>query len=60
VKKEEDTAKEAFDGGALAQFFGCPGGRQAGAVLLSGAGSRGQPPRLPEWHGESRMSFKPQ
>ena len=35
MKKEEDTAKEAFDGGALAQFFGCPGGRQAGAVLLS-------------------------
>ena len=35
AKEEEGATKEAFDGGALAQFFGCPGGGQAGAVLLS-------------------------
>jgi hypothetical protein len=27
-------AKGAFDGGTLAQFFGCPSGRQTGAILL--------------------------
>src|SRR5437588_582336 len=34
MKEEKDAAKEAFDGTALAQFLGCPGRRQAGAVLL--------------------------
>ena len=40
VKEEEDTAKEAFDGTALAEFLFDPGGRQAGAVLLPSVGSR--------------------
>jgi hypothetical protein len=34
AKEEEHTTKEAFDGGTLAQFFGCPSGRQTGAILL--------------------------
>jgi hypothetical protein len=35
MKKEEDAAKEAFDGGAFAEFLFGPSGRQARAVLLS-------------------------
>ncbi len=35
AKEQEDAAKEAFDGGALAQFFLGPGRWQAGAVLLA-------------------------
>lgn len=35
MKEEEDTPKEAFDGGALAEFLFGPGRRQAGAVLLA-------------------------
>lgn len=35
MKKEENPAKEAFDGAAFAQFLCGPGGRQAGAVLLA-------------------------
>ncbi len=35
MKEEEDTAKEALDGGALAEFLFSPGGWQAGAVLLA-------------------------
>jgi hypothetical protein len=34
-KEEENTAKEAFNGAAFAQFLFGPSGRQAGAVLLS-------------------------
>jgi hypothetical protein len=34
VKEQEDAAKEAFDGTALAEFLFGPGGRQAGTVLL--------------------------
>jgi len=34
MKEEEDTAKEAFDATAFAQFFFRLGGRQTGAVLL--------------------------
>ncbi len=41
MKEEEDAAKEAFDCTAFAQFLLGPGGRQARAVLLSGAGSKG-------------------
>jgi hypothetical protein len=35
VKKEEDTAKKAFDGAVFAEFSFGPGGRKAGAVFLS-------------------------
>ena len=35
MKEEEDPPKEAFDGGAFAQFLFGPGRRQAGAVLLA-------------------------
>ena len=35
AKKEEDAAKEAFDGSALPQFFLGPGWWQARAVLLA-------------------------
>jgi hypothetical protein len=35
VKKEEDAAKEALDGTALAEFFFGPGWWQAGAVLVA-------------------------
>ena len=35
VKEEKDTAKEAFDGTAFAQFLFGPGGRQAGAIFLA-------------------------
>ena len=35
VKEQENAAKEAFDGTALAQFGFGPGGRQAGAILLT-------------------------
>src|SRR5438093_2178 len=35
MKEEKDAAKEAFDATALAQFLFGPGGRQAGAVLLT-------------------------
>src|SRR5205823_5111298 len=34
VKEEKDAAKEAFNGGALAEFLFGPGGRQARALLL--------------------------
>jgi hypothetical protein len=34
VEEQEDAAKEAFDGTALAEFLFGPGGRQARAVLL--------------------------
>jgi hypothetical protein len=34
VKKEKDAAKEAFNGGPLAEFLLGPGGRQAEALLL--------------------------
>jgi hypothetical protein len=34
VKKQEDAAKEAFNGTAFAQFLLGPGGRQTAAVLL--------------------------
>jgi len=34
VKKEKDAAKEAFNGGTLAEFLLGPGGSQAGALLL--------------------------
>ena len=34
MKEQEDAAKEAFDGTALAEFFFGPGGWQARAVLL--------------------------
>ena len=34
MKKEEDAAKEAFDGGTFAQFLFGPRGWQARAVLL--------------------------
>src|SRR5437660_8293636 len=33
MKKEENAAKEAFDGAPLAEFISGPGGRQAGAVF---------------------------
>jgi hypothetical protein len=33
VNKEQDAAKEAFNGGTLAKFLPSPGGRQAGALL---------------------------
>jgi hypothetical protein len=35
AEQAEDAAKEALDAGALAEFFGGPGGRQTGAILLS-------------------------
>ena len=35
MKEEEDTAKEAFNRTAFAQFLFGPGGWQTGAVLLS-------------------------
>jgi len=35
VKKEENPAKEALDGGALAQLLSSPGGGKAGTVLLA-------------------------
>ena len=35
MKEEKNAAKEAFDGTTLAQFLSCPGGRQAGAILLT-------------------------
>jgi len=35
VEEEKDATKEAFNRDALAQFLFGPGGRQAGAILLS-------------------------
>ncbi len=35
MKKEENPAKEALDGNALAQLLSGPGGRQAGAIFLT-------------------------
>ncbi len=35
MKEEKNAAKEAFDGTTLAQFLFGPGGRQAGALLLT-------------------------
>ena len=34
VKEEKNTAKEAFDGTALAQFLFGPSGRQTGSIFL--------------------------
>ena len=54
MKEEKDTAKEAFDAAAFAQFRFRPGGRQAERDSSGVWGSRGRQPRLPAWHGSRR------
>ncbi len=54
MKEQKDAAKEALDAAAFAQFPFGPRRRQAGAVLLAGAGSKARQPQLQAWCGSRR------